>query len=156
MSDRVFRERGRLRVPQLVVVQELGRNFRDRPDTLLAPVGDVVEDPLEFLPALLLGVLSDGFPLRFARFLDAAAGEREVVPPDLRLHQFAGLFVSVFGSVNGHIDLRLSLLSLSSSRRHGRSACLSDGPYRLVHNPPDWLARLAREPLQQCLRLGAD
>jgi hypothetical protein len=89
----------------LVVGQELGRDLRDRADALLAPVGDVVEGPFEFLSALLLGLFSDRFPARFARFLDAAAGEREVVPIDLRLLQLTGLFVPVFGSVNGHIDL---------------------------------------------------
>src|SRR3989442_9560338 len=105
MSDRVFREGGRLRVSQLVVVQKLGRDLRDRPDPLLAPVGEVVEGPFELLPAFLLGVLSNSFPARFAGFLDAAARAREVVPPDLRVLQLAGFFISVTGSVNGHINL---------------------------------------------------
>ena len=105
MSNGVFREGGGLRVAQLVATQELGRDLRDRPDALLASVGDIVEGPFEFSPAFLLGVLSDGLPRRFARFLYPAAGEREVVPPDLRRLQFAGLFVSVSGSVNSHIDL---------------------------------------------------
>jgi hypothetical protein len=60
MSDGVFREGGGLRVAQLVAAQELGRDLRDCPDALLAPVGDIVEGPFEFPPAFLLGVVSDG------------------------------------------------------------------------------------------------
>jgi hypothetical protein len=151
MADRVLREGGGPRVSQFVVFQKLGRNLRDRPDVL--PVGDVVEGPFELLTALLLGFVRDGFPARFARFLDTAPGEREVVPIDFRLLQFAGLFVGVFGSVNGHID-RLSLLP--SRRRHGRCGCLDDSPDRVVDNPPDRFAGFPRKSLEQGLRLGSD
>jgi hypothetical protein len=91
---------------QFVAFKKLIGKLRYGPDPLPPFVRSVIDIALQFAAPFLFRLDSHGFTRRVARFLDASTGKSEVVPPDFRLLQLAGLLLAftIGGSVHGHFS----------------------------------------------------